>query len=402
MDAGPIKPPPTAGARLGAGRVYLFLSFAGFAIGANLRVTDPLLPTIAQEFATTVGTAALVAMVFALAHGVLQFFFGPLGDRIGKLPVIAVAALVSGVISAASAFAGSLTALAALRMLSGFATAAIVPLSLAYVGDTTSYEQRHAALARYTGTLMLGLIFGQVLAGLIAEFWGWRAVFLLIGVVFVLAGVGLAFSAGLRGQGNGGDTPASLGYRDMLGLLKRRPVQWVLGSVFLQGMVTFTAAAFVGAHLHDRFGLSLSAIGVLLAIFAGGGLIYALFTLQTVSRLGERGVLAVGGLGFAISFLAMTLATDWHVFPPALFVAGIALMMVHNNFQARATQMAPEARGAALSLFATLIFLGQTIGFAGASLIYDRWGGAPILLIAALVFPAVAFVFRAFVTRPKS
>ena len=95
MDAGPIKPEQTAGPQLGTGLTLAILSIAGFAIGANIRITDPLLPTFANEFSTTVGAAALVAMFYALAHGALQIVYGPLGDRVGKLPVITVAALGS-------------------------------------------------------------------------------------------------------------------------------------------------------------------------------------------------------------------------------------------------------------------------------------------------------------------
>jgi predicted MFS family arabinose efflux permease len=87
---------------------------------------------------------------------------------------------------------------------------------------------------------------------------------------------------------------------------------------------------------------------------------------------------------------------------PALLLAGVGLMMVHNTYQAHATQMAPEARGAALSLFAAMIFLGQTIGFAAGSFVYDRWGAIPILLTAAIGFPAVAFSFRATVAKAEN
>ncbi|MEX2126849.1 MAG: MFS transporter [Xanthobacteraceae bacterium] len=399
MDAGPIKPDSQiAGPRTGAGITFVLLSLAGFAIGANIRITDPLLPTFAIEFATTVGAAAIVATLFAVAHGALQIAYGPLGDRIGKLPIVAFASIASAIISAATAFAESLAALAALRLLSGFATAAIVPLTLAFVGDTTTYAQRHAALARYTGTVMLGLICGQVLGGFIAELWGWRAVFYFIAGVFAVAGVGLLLSPELR-AGRNGHAGASGGYKQMFSLFKRPAVRYVLAAVCAQGAISFTTAAFVGAHLHDRFGFSLGGIGIMLGLFAAGGLAYSFVTSRVVARLGERGVLAIGGLVFGACFFVMALAGDWHAYIPALFVAGIGLMMVHNTFQAHATQMAPEARGAALSLFAAMIFLGQTIGFAVASLVYDQWGAIPIFLSAAIGFPIIAFAFRSTVAK---
>jgi MFS family permease len=88
---------------MGTGATFLLLSLAGFAIGANLRVTDPLLPTFAIEFGTTVGAAAIVATVFSFAHGALQLVYGPLGDRLGKLRIVAYAAIASALISAATA-----------------------------------------------------------------------------------------------------------------------------------------------------------------------------------------------------------------------------------------------------------------------------------------------------------
>jgi MFS transporter, YNFM family, putative membrane transport protein len=398
VDAGPLKPGDTAGPRTGAGLLLALLSLAGFAIGANIRITDPLLPTFALEFGTTIGAVALVAMVFALAHGALQIFYGPLGDRVGKLPIIATAALASAVISFATAFAASLAGLATLRLLSGLATAAIVPLTLAFIGDTTTYAQRHAALARYTGTVLLGLMCGQVLGGLIAEFWGWRAVFYFIGGVFAVAGLGLVLSPELRRRPPA-RAPGGNPYADLFRLFKRPAVRHVLAAVCAQGAISFTTAAFVGAHLNERFGFSLGAIGALLGLFAAGGLVYSFFTARIISRLGERGTLTVGGLMWGASFLTMAISPYWQLFAPALFIAGLGLMMVHNMLQVGATQMAPEARGAALSLFAAMIFFGQTVGFAVLSPVYDHFGAIPIFLVAAIGFPIIAFAFRSTVAR---
>lgn len=395
VDAGPIKPPQeTAGPQTGTALTLALLSIAGFAIGANIRITDPLLPTFAAEFGTTVGAAAIVAMVYALAHGALQIVYGPLGDRVGKLPVITVAALASAVISIITAFAGSLFGLAALRLASGFATAAIVPLTLAFIGDTTTYAQRHVALARFTGIVLLGLMCGQVLGGLIAEFLGWRAVFYFIGTVFAVAGIGLVFSPALRNHQRPPARSARQAYAELFGLFKRPAVRHVLLAVCVQGGISFTSAAFVGAHLHDRFDFSLGAIGVMLGLFAAGGLAYSFITARMLMRFGERGVLSIGGVVFGLSFLAMAVSSYWQLFVPALFAAGVGLMMVHNMLQVGATQMAPEARGAALSLFAAMIFFGQTVGFAILSPVYDHFGAVPIFVATAAIFPLIAFGFR--------
>jgi predicted MFS family arabinose efflux permease len=268
---------------------------------------------------------------------------------------------------------------------------------MAFVGDTTTYQERHAALARYTGTVMIGLIGGQVLGGIVADFLGWRAVFHFIAVAFAVAGIGLLLSPAIHAHTP--KDPSANGYAKMFALFRRPQVRHVLAAVSIQGAISFTTAAFIGAHLHDRFGFSLGGIGLMLGLFAAGGLIYTFMTARIMGRLGERGALAVGGVLFSACFLVLAAAWDWRAFIPALLLAGIGLMMVHNTYQVYATQMAPESRGAALSLFAAMIFLGQTIGFGAASLVYDRWGAVPILLTSAICFPIVAFAFRSTIAK---
>jgi len=87
---------------------------------------------------------------------------------------------------AATALAGSLFVLSSLRFVAGAATAAVIPLSLAYIGDITAYEHRQAVLARYMTGTILGLLFGQVAGGIIMELAGWRAVFLVLGGAYAL------------------------------------------------------------------------------------------------------------------------------------------------------------------------------------------------------------------------
>jgi predicted MFS family arabinose efflux permease len=71
----PINPAPSPT------RAIVFLAFAAFASQAMVRVTDPLLPQIASDIGTTVGTASIVTSAYAVSHGLTQLFGTPLGDR---------------------------------------------------------------------------------------------------------------------------------------------------------------------------------------------------------------------------------------------------------------------------------------------------------------------------------
>ena len=66
------------------------------------------------------------------------------------------------------------------------------------------------------------------------------------------------------------------------------------------------------------------------------------------------------------------------------FLAGLGFYMLHNTLQVQATQMAPEARGTAVSLFACLLFLGQSTGVLIVAFGVDR-GWLPPMFTAAAV-----------------
>ena len=91
-----------------------------------------------------------------------------------------------------------------------------------------------------------------------------------------------------------------------------------------------------------------------------------------------------------LGLLLAALSPSWWSAPIACVAAGLGFYMFHNTLQTNATQMAPQARGLAVSLFAAAFFLGQTGGVALASLAVERFGtllvlaagGAGVLLVA--------------------
>src|SRR4051812_27919 len=125
------------------------LSLAAFGSGISLRVTDPLLPQLAHEFGVSLGDASLVITSFSIAYGLSQLLFGPLGDRYGKYFIVACAAFACTLTALFCALAPGFEPLLAARLLAGATAAAIIPLSMAWIGDVIPYEQRQPVLARF-------------------------------------------------------------------------------------------------------------------------------------------------------------------------------------------------------------------------------------------------------------
>ena len=344
---------------------FFALAAAAFVSGANLRLFDALLPTVAEDFAVAPTTASIVVTAFTLAYGLFQIVHGPLGDRIGKLRVIGGATLIASAASLGCAFAPTLPALAALRFATGIGAAAIVPLSLAWIGDNTPYEKRQATLGRFLGFILMGQILGPAVGGALAEFISWRRVFDVMAVVFLIVSIVL-FTVDRRTRPAAcppGKAPGNV-WRNYAAVLADPWVRIVVVTVFLEGGLFYGAFAYTGAYLKERFGLSYLLIGGMLAGFGLGGVVYSLMVKWLLARLGEKGFVRLGGALMFICMAVLPLLPWWQAAIPVFIVAGFGFYMFHNTLQTRATEMAPQTRGTAIAVFAFCLFMGQAAGVA--------------------------------------
>ena len=372
------------------------LSVAAFASAANMRVIDPLLIQLSVEFGATVGQASIAATLFLFANGVFVLVHGPFGDRYGKMPVVAIACLAAALCCALSALATSLAMLAAARFLTGVTSSAIIPLAIAWLGDNVPYDKRQATLARFLTGQTLGLMSGAAMGGALGDWLGWRMVFWVLAAIYIVAGVALVAVMRARPElARPGARAEGSMVTQMLSVLKRRWALTVIVVVALEGGVFWGAFTFVGADLHQRFGLGFAAVGLAVAAFGAGGFVYVTIAPHLVRLLGERGLVLWGGCGLGFAFAILALAPDVSMAFAAIVICGVTFYMLHNTLQTHGTQMAPEVRGSALALFALCLFVGQAVGVPIAAPVVDRWGAVPIFWFAAIFLPMLALYFAA-------
>ena len=376
-------------------RTIVFLAIACFASAASLRACDPILPEIARSFGTTPGAAAYIVSFFGIAYGFAQFGYGFAGERFGKLRVMITATFLSAVTAAVCELASSLNFLIIARAGAGVTAAAIIPLAMAWIGDAVPYDRRQTVLARFLFGAILGITLGQLFGGVIAQHFGWRWVFATLAAIFFMAGCALAYESATAGKRAEASAPASeTGVRAMASMLRRPWVVTVLVTIFLEGAVFLAAITFVGSdlwaalrpwlrrHRPDRRRLrcrrlALCRSGVRAGAPARRGRFGGWRGRGDGARHGHHRIRALGAD-----------CRTCHV------ATGFGYYMFHNTLQVNATQTAPEARGIALGLFASCMFLGQAIGVAVAAPFFDNTGGPPIFLAAAVFLVILSFVYR--------
>ncbi len=362
------------------------LALASFASQSMVRVSDSLLPQIATDFGVSVGSASIVVTAYALAHGSVQLIIGPVGDRFGKYACVTAAAAMSTVLVLMCGLAGSLSTLVAARLACGLSAGWIIPLALAFLGDVIPYERRQQVLGTFLSGQILGQLFGQAAGGVLGDLFGWRNVFFFLAALFAVATVALLiefFRNPITHAGHATATRSRGFVKDYATVLRSPWARAVIVMGFVEALFMFGAFAFVGADLHLRFGISFAMVGIFVGAFAVGGLIYSLSVRTLVNRLGQIGLVIGGCVLLALAYLTIAFTPQAYIAPFAIMAIGLGYYMLHNTLQTNATQMTPQARGTAVAIFSSALYLGQTLGVAINGIVFDHFGSLPVFAIAA-------------------
>lgn len=376
------------------------LALAAFNSGISFRCVEPMLPQLAADFGTSVSAASTVVTSFAFAYAASVLVQGPLGDRFGKLRVVTIGTALAGGAALACASAWDLGSLAALRFLMAIFASASVALGMAYIGEVVPLAERQTTVARFIAGSLGGQTLGPLFGGVFTDWVGWRTSFAVLGAIFLLtAGVLLArtrrsWQAPLPGRFR----PLAIHAR----LLARAPVRWLVGVGVAETFFFFGAYVFLGAYLRTRFGLSFTEIGLVLAGYGIGGLIYSSLVRWFVRTLGERGLVVAGGVVGAAFFALFVLVPDWRLAAPLTLVLGVSFYLIHNTVQTRATEIAPDARASAIALYACAWGAGQALGVGAMGVAVAFLDYVPAIVAFGLGYGVLGLWLRANLTRLRA
>ncbi len=377
---------------------------------AAQRICDAMLPELSRVFAVSLSQAAQVVSVFAITYGASQLFYGPMGDRLGKFRVITFATLGCSIGSILAVFATTLDSLVFARLLMALGAAALIPLAMAWVGDHVPNDQLQEMLTRTGLGSTLGLVGGQLVGGLLTDVLGWRWAFgfmtMLFGVVGLLMYLDLRRQQAVPRAAPGNPAGLASPPAERPGFVRQALIiitgPWsriILLMALVEGAAGFGVLAMWASHLHRSLGLSLSMSGAIVALFGLGGMLYMAVGRHLIRRFAQQGLVLIGGVMVGVSALALAYTPHWGPAIPASLLAGFGFFMFHNTMQANATQMAPHARGTAVSLCSSSLVRGQSIGVVLAASLIDRIGTGAVIALGGVVMAVEGAVFAGLLRR---
>jgi predicted MFS family arabinose efflux permease len=386
-------------------RLLWVQAIATFLIFFQAFMIAPLIPLLSDEFAVAPQRVGLVVPAYMVTYGVATLLYGLASDRWGRrwLMLGSLAAFV--VLTAATATAQTAAQLIGWRVATGAGAAAVVPLSLAYIGATYPFERRGQPLGWLFAAMAGGMAFGSSLGALAAPFIGWRGLFLAVAALSAAVLVLLVPHRDELGGPPQEPAPVTAMFRGFRALLStaraRRTYTYVaLNSVFHSGVFTWFGLYFTRRHGLGEVGIALAIVG-----YGVPGFLFGPTIGRAADRYGRRRILpaglAVGAAG------AAALIPDLGVIP-----AAVAVLVVSLGYDLTQPLLAgivtavggPQRAGQAMGLNVFVLFTGfglgafifgevLTVGFSGALAIFAA--GEAILALFGL------WLFRTEQPRPS-
>ena len=344
-----------------------FLALGTFAIGTEGFMIAPLLPVMAQDFALPVPTVALLVIVFTLVLALSSPVTTVATGRMARKRVLLIAMVLFAIGNVVAALSSSFTVLIAARVLMAIAAGLYVPAANGLAGVIVPPTMRGRALAIVSGGQTLAIALGLPLGGLIGHAFGWRATFLLVGAMSLVAIAGIL--TGIDRDAGQGIAVASL--RERVSVVGQRSVLRLLAVSLFWSIGAFAAYPYIAEYLSAvlAFGpLEITASVSLWGLCAAagvmiGGILNDRFGAGTV----VRGSLVL----LALSFLALAVAT---ALPPGvslgLVLVAVAVwgFTVWSFFPAQMARLigagVPSQAPVALALNTSTMYFGFSIGSA--------------------------------------
>jgi predicted MFS family arabinose efflux permease len=194
-------------------------------------------------------------------------------DRGNRRNIVSLAVAVWSGMTAVSGFAQNFTQLLLARVGVGLGEAGGSPPAHSMISDYYPPEQRATALSIYSTGIYAGILLGFLFGGIIADAFGWRTAFLVVGVPGVLFSIILRFTLKEPQRGRWEQESATAekpGLKETFTLLRDRPAFWymALGSAFV-AYVSYGNGNFVPSFLIRNHGMSLAEVGTALALVSG-------------------------------------------------------------------------------------------------------------------------------------
>lgn len=346
-------------ARRGTG---LVLGLAVFVAMVERAALAPVVPVVAADMGGSIGVVGHALTAYALCYAGFQLVWSTLSARRGRVRVLVVSTLLGVVAQVLTVLSVSPWQFVAARGLAGAAFAATFSAVLVYLGDTLPFERRAVATANLATTVAVGLAAGAFGAGVLADLWGWRSVFVLVALAAAVLLVPLR-----RLEEPGVRRRETLG-RGLLALARQRQARTMYLVTLLEGTLLVGVYGYLAVAL-QAVGETASVAGAVTAAFGVTVVVASQAMKLVIGRLPAWVLMAVAGAAAVLAFVLVARRVTVLSVLLSASLCGAAWALGHTTLQAWMTEAVAQVRATGTALFSVVLYGGASLGASAGS-----WG----------------------------
>jgi MFS transporter, YNFM family, putative membrane transport protein len=381
----PASPRPLHPLHPLSGVVGVFV--CGLVAFLTLYATQPLLPLFETLFHASKSAVGWTVSASTLGVAIAAPLLGTFTERMNRKRVILVSILLLAVPTCAAATSSSLGWLVFWRLLQGLITPGVFATTIAYITEAWPPTAVAPVMSIYVSGTALGGFSGRAVTGIMADHVGWRASFLLLGLMSVAGAALVMWLLPVRPSQHRADSRPAIRqiFMPMLAHLRnpRLLTTYLVGFNVLFSLVgVFTYITFYLAA--PPFSLSTAKLSLLFVVYLVG-----LVATPLAGALLPRVGLRAGITGSILVSLAGVLLTLVHSLP--VVVAGLALCCTGVFIsQSCATsflrEAAPESsRASAVGMYVACYYIGGTVAGVAPSLVWKLGGWTACAAMIAVI-----------------
>lgn len=313
----------------------------------------------------------LGGLSFALFYSFLGIPIARLSERRNRVWIISVSVAVWSGMTALCGTAASYTQLLLYRVGVGIGEAGGTPPAQSIISDYFPPETRSTAISIYMLGVPLGSLLGAVVGGIVAQEWGWRAAFLVIGLPGLVLALLVAATVREppRGHSEGKpDTGTPPAFSEVLQhLWSRVSVRHVFAGITIASFVGYAMVAFTASFFIRSHGFTIAQAGIIAGIIGGGSAAAGTFLggwlCDRFGKQDRRWYVWIPALGLVLAaplYALAYLSGDWRMTAALLIGPGILhYMYLGPTYGVIQNMCGPRMRATAIAL---LLFVVNLIG----------------------------------------
>lgn len=363
---------------------------------ANLYYNQPLLEMIRCDLQTTSSLANLIAVITQVGYALGLFFIVPTGDLFSRRKIIVVCMVIAALMTATIGMTDNIYIIWIASLIMG--ACSIVPqLFIPIAGQFSRPENKARNMGYVLSGLLIGILAARVVSGMIGEWFGWRMMYYIAGVVMITC---LALTLWMMPQMQQNFSGSYVGLmKSVMQIFLDNPrirLNSIRAAFGFGSMLTFWAC--LAFHLADEpFHSGSDAVGYL-GICGVAGALVASGIGKYIPRYGVKRFSIVGASIQIVAWLTAWFFGNTYIgLILTIILIDIGLQCLQLSNQSACIQAVPEASNRANTIFMTTYFIGGSLGtfLAGQGWHIAGWQGVCLVGITfAIISLCISLVSR--------